>query len=306
MMNRILVLLAAHNGKLWLMEQVRSILAQRNVELQLLLGDDCSNDGGMEALLSTVTDPRVQALRFDTPSGGAGQSFLRLMREADFSNADFIAFSDQDDLWHEDKLLRAIKAMEELAADGYSSAVIAFWPDGKKQIVGQNPNPTDLDFLFEGAGQGCTFVLRGGFARQVQQFMRDNHELLAPIHYHDWLVYAASRALGKHWVFDPVPSMCYRQHGGNDTGARGALAGVKKRLGLISDGWYANQVRQVIAAVSALGIAKAAIPVDFLAAWERPHGLVRRLQLTGILIRRGRRRFSDRVVLAVSAMLGWL
>lgn len=305
-MSTVLVLLAARNGAQCLIEQVESILSQQHADLRLLIGDDCSDDGAVDALMSNQSDQRLKALGFDKPSGGAGASFLRLLSCADLSSFDFIAFSDQDDVWHADKLARGIAALEECCADGYSAAVTAFWADGREQLLGQNPNRTDLDFLFEGAGQGCTFVLRSEFARQVQQFVCSNRELLSAIHYHDWLVYAASRTLGKRWVFDPVPSMRYRQHGGNDTGARGALAGVRKRLGLIRDGWYASQVRQMIVAVSALDAMKAVIPADFLAIWNCQHGLTRRLQLAGILFKRGRRRFSDRAVLAVSALLGWL
>lgn len=305
-MNSILILLAAHNGKSWLAEQVDSILGQQSVELSLLIGDDCSTDGAVEDIQRRSPDSRLRTLRFDTPSGGAGQSFLRLLSHADFLDFDFVAFSDQDDVWNPDKLLRAITALTTNQATGYSSAVLAVWPNGRERVLIQNPDQTDLDFLFEGAGQGCSFVLRADFVREVQKFVRENNRILSNIHYHDWFVYAASRAWNKRWVFDPIPSMHYRQHGGNDTGARHALAGVLKRVELIRSGWYARQVQTMINAASAICEPSGIIPIDFRDAWDRPHGSIRRCKLAHILARRGRRRASDRAILAISALLGWI
>ncbi len=300
------VLMATRNGAAHVVEQVRSVLLQDVSSLQVVLGDDNSTDDTVGVLTAAVVDARLHVIRYPHSSGGAGQSFLRLIRDTDLSAADFVAFSDQDDIWNRDKLERAIAVLDAQGADGYSSAVTAFWPDGRETVLGQNPNPTDLDFLFEGAGQGCTFVLRGDFARKVQRFVCNHRNLLDGVHYHDWLIYAVSRALKKRWVFDPMPSMRYRQHDGNDTGARSALAGVRKRLALIRGGWYGNQVRQMIAIVSTLDATGTAISGDFRALWNHRRNWVRRLSLAALLFRRGRRRFSDRSVLAVSALLGWL
>jgi rhamnosyltransferase len=300
------VLMATCNGGLHVAEQVSSVLCQEGAPLEIIIGEDNSTDNTVEVLAAIDPAVNLRIIRYASSSGGAGQSFLRLMCDIDMTKFKFVAFCDQDDIWSPKKLARAITFLEERDADGYSSAVTAFWPDGREKVLDQNPRHTDIDFLFEGAGQGCTFVLRNELARQVQQFVREHRGLLGAIHYHDWLIYAVSRTLGKRWAFDPEPSMRYRQHAGNDTGARGAFAGVRKRIGLISDGWYANQVRQMIAAVSALDATGVAIPSDFRSVWNRQRGLKRRMQLARVLFKRGRRRSSDRAVLAVAALLGWL
>lgn len=301
-----LVILATYNGGFWLKPQVDSILAQQCGNLHLLIGDDCSTDSAVDNLEDASLDngSGLQVVRFSAPSGGAGQNFIRIIGCANLSVFDYIAFSDQDDVWYSDKLERAIASLERTGANGYSSAVTAFWPDGREKVLSQNPNLTDLDFLFEGAGQGCTFVLRGDFAQRVQTFIREGAVNLSGIHYHDWLIYAASRALGKKWIFDPEPSMHYRQHDGNDTGARSALLGVQKRIGMIRNGWYVNQVRQMLIVISALN--PCIIPDDFLAVWNRKVGFQRRILLASILFKRGRRRLSDRVMLTVAALMGWL
>lgn len=303
-MNSILVLLATYNGKPWLVEQVKTVLDQTGVEIQVTIGDDCSTDSAVDDLENCIIDPRLHIKRFSTRAGGAGQSFLRLLSNVDTSTFDFVAFCDQDDLWYSDKLLRASRVLLHERADGYSSAVRAFWPDGKERLLTQNENNTDLDFLFEGAGQGCTFVLRSDFAQQIKNFVIEHQSLVLPIYYHDWLIYAISRALNKKWAFDSEPSMHYRQHENNDTGARGAVGGIKKRVQLISEGWYAGQVGSIIEAVSCLN--KRVIPGDFMKVWSLPHCLRRRISLACVLLSKGRRRLSDRVVLSLSALMGWI
>lgn len=99
--------------------------------------------------------------------------------------------------------------------------------------------------------------------------------------------------------------MRYRQHGGNDTGARGALSGIKKRGGLIRNGWYVVQVSKIIGFVDAVN--PAIVPDDFREAWNlKPGQLHRRIRLSWILVGRGRRRMVDRMVLMVAALFGWI
>ena len=46
-------------------------------------------------------------------------------------NYDYIALSDQDDVWDNDKLYRAISSLDKFKCDAYSSSVNAFWPSGE-------------------------------------------------------------------------------------------------------------------------------------------------------------------------------
>src|SRR5262249_29950555 len=111
--------------------------------------------------------------------------------------------------------------------------------------------PTSCDFLFEGAGQGCTFVLTAALYEKVRSFLAANQPLTRSLHFHDWLIYALARSWGQPWYFDARPSMRYRQHAGNDTGARGTLDGIVRRLARIRDGWYRTQLRTIATACAA-------------------------------------------------------
>ena len=50
------------------------------------------------------------------------------------TDSDDIALADQDDIWKEDKLEKAIQKLEQ-GFDGYSSNVQAFWEDGRKKTI---------------------------------------------------------------------------------------------------------------------------------------------------------------------------
>jgi rhamnosyltransferase len=302
---RVLVLLAAYNGVRWLAQQLDSILDQSNVDVRVVVSDDCSSDGTQSLIEQYVAGGRVALIRTPAPSGSAAQNFFHLIRQSDAAGFDFVAYSDQDDIWNEDKLERAAAALSADAAAGYSSAVTAVWDDGRTTLLGQKPTPTAADFLFEGAGQGCTFVLTADFYARLREFVTRHPDLTRPLHYHDWATYALARCWQLSWVFDREPSMRYRQHSGNDTGARQSLAGVGKRLALISNGWYAQHVR----AIGRLCLAASA-PLPVMLTWDaltRMRALPgRNLRVAWFCLRNGRRRALDRLILVCAALGGKL
>jgi rhamnosyltransferase len=102
---RVAVLLAAYEGETNIGEQLRSILLQIDVNISVIVSVDPSLDA--TAILVDEfarSDTRVRMLPSTMPSGGAGQNFFRLFRDVDFRDFDFIALSDQDDIWFQDKL----------------------------------------------------------------------------------------------------------------------------------------------------------------------------------------------------------
>lgn len=302
---RVLVLMATYNGAPWIREQMESILAQEGVDLTIAVRDDASTDGTPRELARFENDKRVRIVAATTASGSAGRNFLTLIRENAADPCDFVAFADQDDRWNPDKLSRACAKLVAGSSAGYSSATVAAWEDGHERVLKPSGAPTASDFLFEGAGQGCTFVLTVGLYERVRRFLADHEELTRSLHYHDWLIYALARSWGLDWCFDPRPSMRYRQHAGNDTGARGTLGGVARRLSRIRDGWYGTQLRAIAE------LCKAAVPTNrMILTWHRrllrPDGLSRRLEIAQFCLSGGRRRTRDNMVAVLSALCGWI
>ncbi len=299
------MLLAARNGCDWIVEQITTILGQENANIELVISDDGSTDATLVEIGKFLQDRRVRMLSPPFPTGSASKNFFWLMRNAPLQDHDFIALADQDDIWEKEKIARGCRLLADSGAAGYSSAVTAFWSDGSEVALRQVSTATRSDFLFEGAGQGCTFVLSAAFFRQLTRFFAEQPASLSSIHYHDWTIYALARSWKKTWYFDERSMMRYRQHRSNDTGARLSLQGVKRRLGLLKDGWYRRQL-SAIASICALAAPRDSLITEWNRTLGRPPSAARKLQMARFCLAGGRRRLSDNVILLVAALLGWI
>lgn len=302
---KVLVLLAAYNGSKWIVEQIESILGQVGVDVDLRISDDGSTDGTRAQIERYANDPRVRILSPASPSRSAAQNFLWLIRNTSAEDYAFVALSDQDDIWHEKKLFRGCAALNDRSAAGYSCAVTAFWADGREATLRQADRATKSDFMFEGIGQGCTFVVAREHYRRLRAFFCQNSTESAHLHYHDWAIYAISRSWKVRWIFDQEPMMNYRQHSRNDTGARVSSRGIIMRLRLIKGGWYTGQLRVIAQLCSAAEPSDATI-AEWNAILGLPRGLMRRYRIASFCLMGGRRRRSDNLILLFAAVAGWI
>ena len=302
---RILILLAAFNGARWIREQLDSILTQDGVDVRIIVRDDGSTDGTRAEVGRLLEDERVTLLPPASPGGSAAQNFFALIRENAADDFDFVALADQDDIWNRNKLHRASNTLAGTRSAGYSSATTAIWSDGREVVLSQRSTPTHSDFLFEGAGQGCTFVLTADFYMRFRLFATEHRPLTRNIHYHDWAVYAVARAWGLAWSFDSVPSVSYRQHTDNDTGARSSVAGISKRLSLMRRGWYGTQLRAIAELCLAAAPANATVS-DWRTVLTRSDSWQRRVQAARFCLRGGRRKSVDKMIVVLATLLGWV
>lgn len=296
---RVLVLMATFNGAPWLREQLDSIVKQRGVEVSLVVSDDRSDDGTLQ-LISDWARANQADVRVLPPAPiklRAAGNFLRLIREASFQDVDAIALADQDDIWQPDHLSRGLRLIREHGLGGYSCDVEAFWPDGRRTLLGKASPQRRYDHFFEPAGPGCTYVLHPDLAVALQQEVRREPPRFEGIGYHDWLIYAYARTHGHRWMIDATPGVAYRQHGANELGANvGALA-LPKRWRRLTSGWFRNQVLQIAALW----------PDSAAALLPRMHrmAIVDRLWLAA-RVRELRRRPRDQLAMATMLLLGVL
>jgi glycosyltransferase involved in cell wall biosynthesis len=102
------VVIPTHDRRTLLLFTLQSVLMQRDVDLEVLVVDDGSTDGSMQAI-SAIGDTRVRILRHDTARGVA---MARNAGAAEASGS-WIAFLDDDDLWSPGKLTLQLRAAEE-------------------------------------------------------------------------------------------------------------------------------------------------------------------------------------------------
>ncbi|WP_417595266.1 glycosyltransferase [Oceanospirillum sp.] len=242
---KIAVLMAAYQGMVWLQEQVDSILQQKDVDVHLFVSVDSSDDGTEYWITQRAAQSgNITVLPCGFHFGSAGKNFYRLLRDTQLENYDAIALADQDDIWFNDKLSRAWSFLEQ-GYDAYSSNVIAFWPDGRKQCLNKAQPQTQYDYFFEAAGPGCTYLLRSSVACKLQHLLLSQQERVDLVDLHDWLIYAFCRNQKYKWYIDSQPGMHYRQHSSNQVGANVSIKAYIKRIKLVKNGWYRDQVVRI-------------------------------------------------------------
>ncbi|WP_122544667.1 glycosyltransferase [Pseudomonas viridiflava] len=240
---RVAVLLAAYNGMSWLEEQLETLQKQIAVAISIFISVDISTDG-TEAWCTTYAQLHANTTLLAPAGqfGAAAANFFRLIRDVDFSGFDYVAFSDQDDLWYPDKLHRAVSKLNSSDHDAYSSNIIAFWPNGRRRLLNKAQPQVRWDYLFEAAGPGCTYVITRRLANALKASIRAQWDLVKRIDLHDWYCYAFARTHGFKWFIDPVPGLDYRQHDHNQIGANAGLASFRPRFNRIIDNWWSEQV----------------------------------------------------------------
>ena len=245
--NKIAILLASYNGKKYIKEQIDSILNQKDVEVTIFISDDLSTDGTVEYLQDIYKDEkRLIYLESSQKFSGAAKNFYRLICDVDFSDFNYVAFADQDDIWVEDKLACAVKILDEKQADGYSSNVLAFWENGKERLINKAQKQVEYDYLFEAAGPGCTYVLNIKLATKLKNFIMQNRIKVDEVSLHDWFMYAFARANDYKWLIDEKVGLRYRQHIINQIGANNGLDAKIKRLKMIFSSWYRNETIKIL------------------------------------------------------------
>jgi rhamnosyltransferase len=239
---KVAVVLAVYNGMQWLNEQLDSILKQDNVELTIFISIDTSYDES-EALCQKLAEQHKNIVVLPNAGkfGGASKNFFRLIRDVDFSNFDYFAFADQDDIWFQDKLLNAVNKLVETKSDGYSSNVVAFWVTGKEIIVEKSQLQCEWDYIFEAAGPGCTYVMTIRLAHAIKKSVIANWSEINKLELHDWYCYAYARANGFQWYIDQRPSLLYRQHSNNQVGVNRGWKAFLFRSKKIVIGWGFEQ-----------------------------------------------------------------
>lgn len=108
-MVRVTVIVPTRDRVHFLAQTLRSIRRQRAVDLEVVVVDDGSRPGQVEAVVAALQDDRFRVLR---NSAAQGVSAAR-NRGIDTARGDWVAFCDDDDLWSGDKLRSQLDAAED-------------------------------------------------------------------------------------------------------------------------------------------------------------------------------------------------
>jgi len=224
---RVAILMGTKNGARFLADQLKSIADQTHANWSLVVSDDGSTDETKEIIARFARDRSQTVMVRNGPQKGVCANFLSLATDPSIE-ADYFAFSDQDDVWNPDKLARALDWLvtvprgvpglycgrtELMTADGHSYGLSPLF----------TRPPAFQNALVQSLGGGNTML----FNRATKKLLEDVGRIEVVLH--DWWLYQLVSATDGAMHYDPQPAVKYRQH-------RHSLIGSNL-------GWHARFVR---------------------------------------------------------------
>lgn len=214
---KVQILMSTYNGERFLREQIESLLHQNWKNLEILIRDDGSNDRTPD-ILQEYGAKYNNIKIFLEKNQGVNRSFFALLEKSD---ADYVAFCDQDDIWLEEKLESAVRKLKrEQGPALYCSNKILV--DSKGNLMQKQDRKTRVpgfgNAVVECICTGCTAVMNRKLAEIIKDRLPRNAIL------HDWWCYLAAAYVGKV-IFDEQAYIKYRQHEKNVVGAKAGFWG---------------------------------------------------------------------------------
>jgi glycosyltransferase involved in cell wall biosynthesis len=219
------ILMGSYNGARFIQKQIDSILNQKEADVHFYISDDGSSDSTLDIINEYFKNYPDQFKKlFQVQFKNPARNFLSIFPKIT-QDYDYYAFSDQDDVWMEDKLQTAIKKINE----GYSlycgrtdntnnnlqsysySTLFSFPPSFKNAIV-------------QSIAGANTMV----FNQEVFNLLKDSFNYQVPMH--DWWTYLLTTFAGHQVYYDPIPKVFYRQHSNNFNGSNLGIINQLKRL----------------------------------------------------------------------------
>jgi len=274
------IMMCTYNGERYLDEQLASFVQQSHRTWSLHISDDGSSDRTHQLIENFAqTYPGHTVTWREGPRQGFSKNFVSLMCDESIA-ADYFALADQDDVWFPDKLERALAALQTVPSNvpalyGSRTALV----DESLQRMGMSPlfrNQPDLrNALVQTFAGGNTMVMNAAARRLL---LKAGAEV--DVYAHDWWLSLVVAAVGGPLLYDPQPSLYYRQHRGNQLGHNTSIRGKWQRFEKLFSGNFAEWSNRNLTALEAL---RSEIPksnqqlLDDYAAW-RQQGLSQRLK----------------------------
>lgn len=237
---KVAILLCTYHGQHYLAEQLDSFTAQTHSNWEVWASDDGSEDD-THAILEAYQQkwpPGRLSIHFG-PAEGFAANFLSLTCKASIE-ADYYAYSDQDDVWESDKLEQAVRWLQTVPENIpalYCSRTRLV--DAENNQIGLSPlftkPPSFANALMQNVGGGNTMVFNNAARALLSEAGEDT-----PVITHDWWAYIVVTGCGGKVFYDSYPSLRYRQHDGNLVGMNATWAARFKRIRMLWDGRFRN------------------------------------------------------------------
>ena len=231
------ILMATYNGEKYLVEQLDSIINQTYHNWNLLIRDDNSTDKTLEIIQNYhKKDKRIKILKDNKGNLGIVRNFEELLKS---SESEFIMFSDQDDIWVEDKLDMYLKMIEKIKNKGFMIHSDAILFDKNKSNILKDTfiskkaiNKGLENVFFNYFVQGATILISKEIKNFILPFPKE-------VYLHDRYIHLISELFFER-IFVNKTLIYYRQHGDNQIGAKNTIRE------LLSKRYFDERDRQLI------------------------------------------------------------
>ncbi len=231
------ILMATYNGEKYLVEQLDSIINQTYHNWNLLIRDDNSTDKTLEIIQNYhKKDKRIKILKDNKGNLGIVRNFEELLKS---SESEFIMFSDQDDIWVENKLDMYLKMIEKIKNKGFMihSDAILFNKNKsnilKDTFISKKAINRGLEnVFFNYFVQGATILISKEIKNFILPFPKE-------VYLHDRYIHLISELFFER-IFVNKALIYYRQHGDNQIGAKNTIRE------LLSKRYFDERDRQLI------------------------------------------------------------
>ena len=231
------ILMATYNGEKYLAEQLDSIINQTYHNWNLLIRDDSSTDRTLEIIQDyQKKDNRIKLLKDNKGNLGIVKNFEELLKN---SESEFIMFSDQDDIWIENKLDMYLKMIEKIKNKGFMIHSDAILFDKNKSNILKDTfiskkaiNKGLENVFFNYFVQGATILISKEIKNFILPFPKE-------VYLHDRYIHLISELFFER-IFVNKALIYYRQHGDNQIGAKNTIRE------LLSKRYFDERDRQLI------------------------------------------------------------
>jgi len=198
------IALCVYNGEKYLREQLGSLVNQTYSNIEIVAVDDCSTDSSIKILQEFASQFPFLRIVKNEQNLGYVKNFEKAIT---LCNGDFIALSDQDDIWDLDKI--------KLQAENIKDHQLIYHDSLFIDERGKNLNKKMSDVLHLYSGDNPEIFLLSNCVSGHSCFFKKEliPEILPfhPEHFHDhWIAYVATN-LGSI-ICLPECLVSYRQH----------------------------------------------------------------------------------------------
>lgn len=214
--NKVCVYMSTYNGEKYLREQIDSILNQKDIEIIMCIRDDGSKDDTVK-IIKEYIEKGCPIIFERGENVGFAKSFMQASQTK--IDADYYAFSDQDDVWKKEKLARAVKRISDKEGAVLYGGNI-FITDENLQIMGTWCNKKNYEIMRERVLRyfplgynlyGCSMV----WNREMQELIWQH--IPSYIIGQDVYVTMLAGAFGEI-IIDKKPMILHRLHENNTAG----------------------------------------------------------------------------------------